>query len=475
MQKTNILLTILFLFTIAFNAQSQKVWTLEQCIDYALIHNLDIKQNELQLNIQENNLLRSKAVMLPTLNANGNDIANWGKTVDRYTNQFADSRTISMNLYLQSSVTLFSGFKLLNTVKKNKLQLMSQKYDLDYQKDMKSMEITTSFLQILYDKENYKNKQEQVKLTQMQLDRTQKLVDAGSIAKGDLYNIKSQLASEQSMEVDAENNLNLSLLKLKQLMYLPGDSSIDLYAPVIELTDDFYNLLDPYKVYDYAIQNRPEIKSAEVKVESSRKDLSIAKGGISPVISLSAGLGSGYSGANSILDGSPTFTGFTPSGDFTTAGDTVITPTFDYATKPKAMSDQLIDNKNYSIGIYVSIPLFNGLQNHTNINQSKIAMQQAELQLEQTKWNMRQTIEKAYADARSAYKKYEAASIQVEALNEAFTYATSRYEAKMLAAFEYNDAKIKLDMAKSDLLNAKFNYVFRVKVLDFYYGKPLSL
>ena len=475
MRKLKILLFTVFTISFINQANSQSVWNLEQCINYALLHNLDIQQNELQLDMQENNLLSSKARMLPTLNANGNDIVNWGKTVDRYTNQFADSRTISMNLYLQSSVTLFSGFKLLNTVKKNKLMLMSQKYDLNYMKDLKAMDITTAFLQILYDKENFKNKKEQVKLTKMQLDRTQKLVEAGSLAKGDLYNIKSQLASEMAMEIDAENSLNLSMLKLKQLMYVPSDTNIDIYAPEIELTENFNNLLDPYKVYEYALHNRPEIKSAEIKVESSKKDLSIAKGGISPVISLSAGLGSGYSGANSILDGSPSFTGFTPSGDFTTAGDTVITPTFDYKTKPKAMSDQLIDNKNYSIGIYVSIPLFNGLQTHTNINNSEIAMKQAELQLEQTKTNMRQIIEKAYADARSAFKKYESAGLQVEALNEAFNYATSRYEAKMLAAFEYNDAKIKLDMAKSDLLNAKFNYVFRVKVLDFYYGKPLSL
>jgi len=475
MQKLKIILFIVFTISFINQVNSQSVWDLERCINYALKHNLDIQQNELQLNMQENNLLSSKARMLPTLNANGNDIVNWGKTVDRYTNQFADSRTVSMNLYLQSSVTLFSGFKLLNTVKKNKLMLMSQKYDLNYMKDLKSMDITTAFLQILYDKENFKNKKEQVKLTKMQLDRTTKLVEAGSLAKGDLYNIKSQLASEMAMEIDAENSLNLSLLKLKQLMYVPSDTNISIYAPEIELTEDFNNLLDPYKVYEYALQNRPEIKSAEIKVESSKRDLSIAKGGISPVISLSAGLGSGYSGANSILDGSPSFTGFTPSGDFTTAGDTVITPTFDYKTKPKAMGDQLIDNKNYSIGIYVSIPLFNGLQTHTNINNSKIAMKQAELQLEQTKTNMRQIIEKAYADARSALKKYESAGLQVEALNEAFNYATSRYEAKMLAAFEYNDAKIKLEMAKSDLLNAKFNYVFRVKVLDFYYGKPLSL
>ncbi len=471
---TALKLLIAFFF-LSTSIQAQKKWTLEECIDFALKNNIDIKQNELQIKVQQANLLRSKATLLPNINANANDIVNWGKTVDRYTNQFADSRTTSINIYLQSSVTVFNGFKLLNNVKKNKLELVAQQYDLEYQRDMKSMEITTAFLQILYDQENLKNKKEQVRLTTMQVDRTQKLYDAGSVAKGDLYNIKSQLATEQATYIDAENKLNLSMLKLKQLMYLPGDTSLEIFAPEIELTEGFYQIEDPYKVYDNAVKNRPEIKSAETRVKSSAKDLSIAKGGISPNLSLSASIGSGYSGANSILDGTPIFTGFVPNGDFTTAGDTVISPTFQYNTKPKQWDDQFLDNKNYSIGLYLSIPIFNGLQTYTNISQAKIAMQQAELQLEKSKRDMRQTIEQAYADARSAFKQYQAAKIQVDALSESFEYASQRYDAKMITAFEYNDAKIKLDIAKSNMLNAKYNYVFRVKVLDFYNGKPLKL
>ncbi len=475
MNNKSLILFIFILIFLSFSVKAQKKWTLEECINYALQHNIDLKQNKLQLDIQESNLLRSKAAMLPTINANANDIVNWGKTVDRYTNQFADSRTTSINLYLQTNITVFNGFKLLNSVKKNKLELVAQQYDYNYQQDMKSMEITTAFLQILYDQENLNNKSEQVKLTTMQVERTQKLYDAGSVAKGDLYNIKSQLATEQATFIDAENKLNLSMLKLKQLMYLPGDTTLEIFAPEIELTDGFYQIEDPYKVYDYALKNRPEIKSAEIRVESSMKDLSIAKGGISPTLSLSASLGSGYSGANSILDGQPVFTGFVPNGNFTTAGDTVVSPTFQYNTKPKNWDDQFLDNKNYSIGLYLSIPIFNRLQNYTNISQSKIAMQQAELQLEKSKREMRQTIEQAYADARSAYKQYQAAKIQVDALTESFEYANQRYDAKMITAFEYNDAKIKLDIAKSNMINAKYNYVFRVKVLDFYNGKPLKL
>ena len=469
------LIMFLAVFGLTQGVNAQSIWTLEQCIEYAQSHNLDLQQSALQLEIQEQNLSRSKALMLPTLNANANDVVNWGKSVDRYTNEFADTRTNSVNLYLQSSITLFNGFKLLNSVKRNKLEFNAQRYDLKYQQDLKAMDITTAFLQILYNKENFKSKTEQVSLTQSQVDRTQKLVDAGSSAKGDLYNIKSQLATEQSQKIDAENKLFLSFLKLKQMMYLPGDTVFDILAPQMELAEDFGELQDPRKVYDYALQNRPEIKSADMRVQSAQKDLSISKGSATPNLSLSASLGSGYSGANSILDGSPVLNGYIPNGDKTSAGDFVLSPNFTYNSKPKAWNDQIVDNQNLSVGLYLSIPLFNGLQNHTNISQAKIAMKKAELNLENAKWQMRQTIEQAYADARSAYKQYEASALQVESLSESFEYASQKYDARMLTAFEYNDAKIKLEIAKSEMLNAKYNYVFRVKVLDFYYGKPLKL
>jgi outer membrane protein len=469
------LFIVFFLLIAPFITQAQNQWTLEKCINYALAHNLDVQLNQLQLEIQENNLLRSKAAMLPSLNANANDNINWGKTVDRYTNQFADAQTTSINLYLQSTVTIFDGFRLLNTVRQNKLELAAQQLDLKYQKDMKAMEIATAFLQILYDKENKQSVGNQLKITEMQLERTQLLVDAGSAAKGDLYNIKAQFASEQSQFILAENKLNISILNLKQMMYLPGDTAFEIYAPEIDLQGELLQISDPYQVYNYAIDHRPEIQSAEYRLQSAQKGLSIAKGGLSPSLSLSAGIGTGYSGANTIIDGTPMFTGFTPTGDFTTAGDTVITALFDYKTKPKAWSDQFSDNNNYSIGISLSIPIFNGLQNYTNISQSKIAVQQSEIQLEKQRWSLQQIIEQSYADARSALKQYEATLIQKEALQESFKYAEERYAAKMITAFEYNDAKTKLSTAQGDLLNAKYNYVFRVKVLDFYFGKPLSL
>ncbi|OIO99683.1 MAG: hypothetical protein AUJ98_10485 [Bacteroidetes bacterium CG2_30_33_31] len=463
-----------FLFSF-FMSNAQKTWSLQDCVDYALFHNIDLKLQELSVQIQENNVFQSRMNLLPNLTANASDVNNWGKTVDRYTNQFANSRVSSANFYLQSSVTLFRGFQLLNSIKRENLELMAQKYDFDAQRDMKAMEITTAYLQILYGQENLKSKIQLEGNTILQVERTQKLVDAGTLAKGDLFNMKAQLASEETQKILAENDLSMAYIKLKQILDIPADTAFEIQIPSLDLTQGDNKLMSPEVIYNYAVQSRPEIMSAQIRYERSLRDLSIARSSFYPSISFSAGLGTGYSGANIILDGNPSFNGFFPSGDITSAGDTVLSPSFDYRTKTKAFSDQITENKNYSVGVYLTMPIFNNFQTRNQIVKSKIAIQQADLQLEKTKKDVRQTIEQAYADARSAFKSYQAAMSNVNALEESFNYAKQKFDAGMINSYQFNDSKIKLDNAKNDLLNSKYNYVFRIKVLDFYFGKPLSL
>ncbi len=460
---------------VSLRANAQKLWSLQDCIDYALQNNIDLKMQALNIDVQENNVMQSRLNLLPNLSANGSDVNNWGKAVDRYTNEFADTRVSSINLYLQSSVTVFRGFQLLNSVKRQNLELQARRYDYDAARDMKALEITTGFLQILYGRENLSSKKRQVELTKKQVQRTEKLVEAGTLAKGDLFNMKAQLASDESQKVKAENDLALAYLNLKQLMDLPADTSFDIMVPTIELTEGLKQLLDPQIVFDYAVKNRPEILSAGTRYDVSLRDLAVARGGYYPSLTFSAGFGTGYSGANKELDGPPVFTGFVPSGDFTTGGDTVISPTFSYNTRPKPFSDQVSENRNYSLGFYLTVPIFNGLQVRNKVGLSKIAVRQAQLQLEKSKLDLRKTIEQAYADARSAYKSYEAARLNVNALKQSFDYAQKKFTAGMINSYEFNDAKTKLENAQNELLNAKYNYVFRVKVLDFYFGKPLSL
>lgn len=470
--------TIILLLSVLFAAKqgiAQKLWTLPECVKFAQDNSIYLKQQALSVDIQEITLTQSKAQMLPTLNANASYGVNWGKSVDRFTNQFADQQVSSINLYLQSELTVFSGFRLLNTIKKNQINLKVNQLEYDNALDMKGLEVATAYLQVLYAMEDLKVKQEQLDLTKMQVDRTEKFVEAGSIAKGDLLNIRSQWASENAALVQSQNQLAMAYLELRQLMDLPSDTSFAIAPFNPNTKEKISQLMDARMVYDYAIQNRPDIKSAALKVEASQKDLDIARGSYSPSLSLTAGIGTGYSGANTILDGTPSFTGFNPNGMFTSAGDTVLEPMFSYNQKTKLWSDQFTDNKNYSVGLYLRVPIFNNLQTKSSVEQAKIGIKQAELQLEQSKQNLRKTIEQSYTDAAAAANKFVAAEAQLAAQDESFKYATQKFEAGVMNAFEYNEAKIKFQSAQSQLINAKYEYVFRMTVLDFYYGRPLSL
>jgi len=448
---------------------------LQRCLEYAEFNNIELQQQSLNLEMQGNYLKQSRAARLPSLNANVNQSVNFGKTVDLYTNDFAETRVSSMNLYMQGSITLFDGLRLLNTVKREALELEAQKYDLNYAKDMLSLQITTSFLQILYNTENLKNQKEQISQTEKQLERTRKLFEAGTLSESDLLNIKSQLASEQLLLVQAENQLDMSYLNLKQTLNLPREDYFEIEIPEIDISEVSANLLPIDLVYNTASENRPEIKSAELRIEKSHKNLSVARSAYSPSLNMTASVGTGYSGNNKMIDGDPVFNGFFPNGNITSSGDTVYEPSFDFNLKQKSYSTQFDENQNYSVGLYLSIPIFNKFQTKLNVENSKINIEQAKLQLEIERNNLRKTIEQSYADAKAAIKKYNAVKTQVEALEESFSYATKKFDAGLISAFEYNDAKVNLNIAQGELINAKFEYLFRLKVLEFYYGKPLSL
>jgi outer membrane protein len=227
-------------------------------------------------------------------------------------------------------------------------------------------------------------------------------------------------------------------------------------------------------VYQYAVKNQPAIKGAELRVKSSEKALASAKGAATPSVQLQGSYGTGYSGASKQYT-NPVIDGFIPSGNITQSGDTVLMPDLSYDEEIVPFEEQIDNNSNYSLGISLSIPIFNGLQRRTNIQTSKIALEQAKLQLKQEKNNMRKTIEQAHADARAALKKYHASKKTLNATRLSFQYAQQKFDVGMINAVEFNDAKNNLIKAESELLQAKFEYLFREKVLDFYLDKPLTI
>ena len=265
---------------------AQQPWTLEQCINHALTNNLQLKQQMLLVESAKADVLQSKVDLLPGITGNASHAYNYGQTVDRYTNQFATSRVQSNNFYLQSGVTLFNGFQKLNLIKQNQLNLMATEQDADkYMNDM-SVNIATFYMQVLFFKELVQIRGNQVDITRQQVQRMQKLVDAGSMAAGDLLTIEAQLSGEESALITAENDLEISLLTLSQLLDLPSTNGFDIVVPQLEIEADPRLAGTPDEVFNYALGHMPEIKAAEYRLQGSERQLARAKGSYYPSLEI---------------------------------------------------------------------------------------------------------------------------------------------------------------------------------------------
>jgi len=463
---------IFVLSSAAFSQQPSKTWTLKQCIDYALENNIRIKQNKLNIQLAEESLLQSKAAALPNLNGNAFHNYNFGRTIDPFTNEFATERVLSNSFSFSSNVTLFNGFQTVNTIKQSRLDFLASKYDVDKTSNDISLAIANNYLQILFSEELVGIARNQLGIIKQQLNRTKILVEAGSLAKGSLLDIEAQAAMDELQLVNAENQLELSYLSLIQLLDLDSINDFEIAKPDIDIPNESILNGTPGQIYLAALSVQPQIKSAEYRVESSIKGLSVAKGGKSPRLTVGGSFGTGYSDARkSITD---TLSAFVVPIGYTQSGEDVLAPFYDFNFETTPFNQQIDDNINQSFGFNLTIPIFNGLQTKTSIGRAKIAVKNAQYELQLQKNQLNKDIRQAYADARAALKKHQATAKTVSALQEAFNYTEQRFDIGMVTSVEYNDAKNKLMKAKSDLLQAKYDYVFKTKMLNFYQGKSLA-
>jgi len=373
----NKLCILLIFFALSQNIFSQKVWSLEDCIKHAYENNIQIKQQELNTNVKNLDLIQSKAALLPSLDASGSHAYNYGRTIDMYTNEFATSRVQSDNFYVSSGVTLFNGFKLLNTIKQNTLEKKAAVYDLEKMKNDIALTIATAYLQVLFNYEFLETKQSQFDISKQQIKRTTILVDAGTLSKANLYSIQAQSATDELQLVNAQNQLDLSYLTLTQLLDLPSTEGFQIEHPLIEISTLSFPVQTPEYIYSTSLTLQPEIKSAEIKLESAQKGFSIARSSILPSITLRGSYGTGYSGASKEIS-NVVLSGYVPIG-LTQSQEIVYGPTFNYLTQVVPFKNQLKDNLNQSIGLTLAFPLFNGLQIHTAISKSKIAIENSNL------------------------------------------------------------------------------------------------
>lgn len=472
--RIKIISTIIFLILLFGYSQAQEKWTLEKCIDYALKNNIQIKQQELNSRYSKNNLEQSKLSLLPNLNGQSAQNYSWGRSVDRFTNSFSEEKTMSVNFGLSSSITLFSGLQNYNTIRQKQFELQASLQNLEKAKNDIALNISSAFLQILYCAELDEIAANQLDMTKQQVDHTKKLVEAGSVAKGNLLQVEAQYASEELQLVNTQNQLNMAYLTLVQFLDLDSAENFDILKPDFSNFDINAALLTTGQVYLEAEKNLPQIKSAEAALKSAEAGLSLARGGISPRLTVSGSFGSGYSDARKSI----TDTTYTPQTTSINIGGTDVPftqniPDYKYETTP--FKEQAKNNVSKSLSINLTIPIFNGWQIKTGINNAKINMLNAEYQLDVTKKQLLKEIQQAHADAVASIKKFNATKKAVASMEEAFQYTQQKFDVGLINTLDYNTAKNNLAKAKADMLQAKYEYIFKSKILDFYRGNQIKM
>jgi len=411
-----ILLGLVFISSVSLSAQEVKA-----------THNL-YKQQRLEL--------------LPNLNANGSFRSQSGRVRDENEFRLIDVTTLDGSLGFSSSTPIFAGFTKRNTIEKAKYDWQAAIKDAEKIENDIVMNITSLYMQILFDKELLQAARRQYLTTQLQVERTAKLVDAGSLPEGALLEIRSLAAREALNVVQSENNLSISLLDLAQALDLEDVKGFDIVVP--ELPDfTGAELIESSVVYDYALDNLPQITASELRVISSEKDVNIAKGNLWPSLSFNLGWGTYVNK----YDGQQNF-------DF---------------------SQNFKDNASQYYGVSLSVPIFNALLVRSSIKNAKIGVLNSQYALEQEKQFLRKEIQQAHADALAAFRQYETGRLALDSYQESFRYTEKRFSLGLLNSVDYNVAKTEYMKAESDLIQAKFTYLLRLKILDFYHGKPIEL
>ncbi len=478
LKTTLAFLTLLWVGNFAASAQTDSLWTLQRCIDYALEHNLSVQNQQLNVGLNEVNLQQSKLNLAPSLNANAGYGLNWGLSINPVTNIAQQQQQSNGNASLSASWIIFNGGKNLRTIRQNKTLLENGENDLEKTKNDVILSLITFYTNVIFNEELLNNAQKQYNSTNSQLDRTRKQVAAGSLPRSAELDLVAQLASNELNVINAENNLQISLLQLKQSMLLPGSANLGVIVPEIELDSSMLANINAQRIYKEAEQTMPEIRSADGQVAAAEIGVDVAKGNYLPSLRLNAGVNTNYSSIiadRGLSEGTGVFTDVPIGFVGVSGGPIVITPIENRNSLNYATGQQLSDNFGQFVSLNLSIPIFNNYQANAGVQRAKITRERALVQAQQARQVLRQTIETASNDALSAAKSYVSSFKRVEAQEESFRATEQRFQNGAANYTEYQIAENNLFQSKSDLLRAKYSFIFRLKILDFYQGKPIEL
>jgi outer membrane protein len=448
---SKITLTIVLFLGLLSQAQSKK-WTLEECVDYAIKNNISIQQSE--LDAKSAAVEKSAAIgnFLPSLNINGSHSWNIGLNQNITTGLLENQTTQFTSAGINSSVAIYNGMQNQNRLRRANLAMVASKYQLLKMKDDISLNIANAYLQILFNKENLKVQKEQLSNNEKQLLRSQELVNAGVVPRGDLLDIKATVATNNQAIVAAENALLISKLSLAQLLQLDNFQDFDVAEANYDAKESSTLLQTPESIFAKAKEERVELKIAKTNLEIAERDLKIAKGAYQPSLQgfYSLNTRAGYS------DRVIGFNGTTP----------ILAPAL-------PVFEQFDNNKGHSFGLQMNIPLLNGFSVRNNVDRSKIAFDRSKIAFSQQELDLERNVFTAFTDAKGAMKANESAIITLEARQEAYNYAKEKFAVGMLNAFDLNQSQTLFVNAQSEVVRTKYDYIFRVKVIEFYFGIPI--
>ncbi|GGZ14460.1 transporter [Echinicola pacifica] len=440
------LFTLLLIYIgIIFQVNSQDItsMTLEECIQIGLENNLELQRTLLNQTNNETRLKEMKMQRYPSLSVSSSYRGNWGRSINPVTDVVSIHQFGSAGFSAGTNMSLFAGGQISNSINQAQTDLKAGELDTEATRNNISLNIVNLFVNVVFAKEQIGVAEAQAETTSQQLDRTRKLVDAGSLPMADQLDLEAQNATSALDLVNAINNLRIAKLNLSQAMQLPFDDDFDVSVPELEVADFMINSEDANEIFSVAEGIMPEVKAAALGAESAEYGVKIAKGAFYPSISLGANIGTNY--------------------------------VHDYSSPAPPFWNEFTGNHSEGAGINMSIPIFSNGRNTANLQRARVQQYISEIAQQEVKNQLRQDIETAYTNAIASKQSYESSTIRVTSLEESFRMAQKRFEIGVINAVDFQIAQNNLFSAQADLLQAKYEYIFRVKVLDFYLGNPLTL
>jgi outer membrane protein len=474
MKKNNCIpFVFILLFSISIQAQTKK-WTLEECVKYAIDNNISIKQIELDTKTADIGKKDAIGNFIPSLNANASHSWNIGLNQDITTGLLQNQTTQFTSAGATIGVDIYKGLQNQNTLRRANLSIIAAKYQLTKMKEDIALNVANAFLQVLFNKENLKVQQEQKANNEKQLSRSEELVKAGSVPRGDLLDIKATVAADNQRVINAENALLISKLSLAQLLQLKEFYDFDITDDTSVKDENNVLAQTPIAVYDKAKEQRTELKIAKTNLEIAEKNLAIAKGAFQPTLQGFYSLNSRVSYSDRIVGRQLVGLSTVPFGYLEGTNQAVLANIYDPVLgSPDSFFNQLDTNKGHSFGVQLSIPIFNGWSVKNNVERSKVNLEKSKIAVEQEELTLQRNVYTAFTDAKGGLNAYESALSALEARQEAYNYSKERYAVGMMNSFDFNQSQTLFTVAQSEVLRTKYDYIFKIKILEFYFGIPI--